>query len=562
MAIREELTLGIQNFQANLDRARADVRKTAGEMSRDMRNVGGGPGGAGGAGGGIGGAMASGISKLVPAIGVGMILSEVKALIDRAGDIDDLAIKLGETAEAVQRVDHAAKIAGSGGVEQVGNAMIRLEKNLGAVGNERATAALERLGLSAGTLMGMPLDEKILALSEAFQTARKEGTGVPDLLDLLGRSGAELIPILSMARGELEGLFANAPALTQHQIVEMTKMGDAVDTTWAKMKNNWSSHIASMGERWAWFKDYVETASIEQADLRMADRNTASTKSIYDRMDAKTAQGEAVAEQQRAAEAAAEEAAAADDLATALERVAKIKESIADKEMAGMSTADQITEIERRRAELFAGSIGNFPFFEQSAEGLRALAESRDNTPNLPNEGMNSAAEAWGWVRQALELSEKQRTLESKINRDEEAYEKSAFSRLDPEAQMESLRDRIAESLGIDAVGSTAEIEAGAEALAKRGKFAEATDVLSDLGSLEAIAGRQGGPRAPTSAGQGSLATLMDEIFGRTPGELQLEEARRAAEATEKTSIILDKILIKMDEPPDASVFSDGSYGY
>jgi hypothetical protein len=478
MAIREELTLGIQNFQANLDRARADVRKTAGEMSRDMRNVGGGPGGAGG-GGGIGGAMASGIKNLVPAIGAGMILSEVKELIDRAGDIDDLAIKLGETAEAVQRVDHAAKIAGSGGVEQVGNAMIRLEKNLGAVGNERATAALERLGLSAGTLMGMPLDEKILALSDAFQTARKEGTGVPDLLDLLGRSGAELIPILSMARGELEGLFANAPALTQHQIVEMTKMGDAVDSTWAKMKNNWSSHISAMGQKWSWFKDLVETGSIEQADLRAVDRDTAVTKSIYDRMDAKEQAARAIEEQRAGSQRSDEDTAAIDAADKAEEEIIKDRERAA-----------------KERA------------------------------------------------------------------RDAEAYEKSAFARLDPEAQMETLRARIAESLGIDAVGSTAEIEAGAASLAKRGKFAEATAVLSDLGSLEAIAGRQGGTRAPTSAGQGSLATLMDEIFGRTPGELQLEEARRAAEAGEKTSVILDKILIKMDEPPDASKFSDGSYGY
>ena len=479
MAIREELTLGIQNFQANLDRARADVRKTAGEMSRDMRNVGGGPGGAAGGGGGIGGAMASGISKLVPAIGVGMVLSEVKALIDRAGDIDDLAIKLGETAEAVQRVDHAAKIAGSGGVEQVGNAMIRLEKNLGAVGNERATAALERLGLSAGTLMGMPLDEKILALSEAFQTARKEGTGVPDLLDLLGKSGAELIPILSMAREELEGLFANAPALTQAQIVEMTKMGDAVDSTWAKMKNNWSSHIAAMGQKWSWFKDLVETGSIEQADLRMVDRDIASTKSIYDRMDAKQAASEAIEEQRTASSRVEEDA-------TALSAADKAEEEI-------------LRERERREKE--------------------------------------TAREA-------------------------EAYEKAAFSRLDPEAQMEALRDRMAKSLGVDAVGSTAEIEAGAAALAQRGKFAEATSVLSDLAAFEAIAGRQGGERAVTSAGQGSLATLMDEIFGRTPGELQLAEARRSAEATEKTAVIVDKILIKMDEPPPTDTFSDGSYGY
>ena len=146
--------------------------------------------------------------------------------------------------------------------------------------------------------------------------------------------------------------------------------------------------------------------------------------------------------------------------------------------------------------------------------------------------------------------------------RDAEAYEKSAFSRLDPEAQMEALRDRMAESLGLDAVGSTAEIEAGAAALAKRGKFAEATSVLSDLAAFEAIAGRQGGPRAPTSASQGSFATLMDEIFGRNPGELQLAEARRSAEATEKTAVIVDKILIKMDEPPPTDTFSDGSYGY
>jgi hypothetical protein len=54
----------------------------------------------------------------------------------------------------------------------------------------------------------------------------------------------------------------------------------------------------------------------------------------------------------------------------------------------------------------------------------------------------------------------------------------------------------------------------------------------------------------------------MDEIFGRTPAELQLEEARRAAEAGEKTAASLDQILKKMDEPADASVFSDGSFGY
>ena len=153
-------------------------------------------------------------------------------------------------------------------------------------------------------------------------------------------------------------------------------------------------------------------------------------------------------------------------------------------------------------------------------------------------------------------IRERKRRAEQR-EREAEAYEKASFSRMDPESQMETLLDRIAKSLGVDSVGSTAEIEAGAEALAGAGRYASANSVLSDLSELEAIAGRQGGERAVTSAGQGSLATLMDEIFGRNPAADQLEESRRAAEAGEKTVTTLDQILKKMDDPPPRDIFTD-----
>ncbi|MFK5283524.1 hypothetical protein ACI3PL_28515, partial [Lacticaseibacillus paracasei] len=81
--------------------------------------------------------------------------------------ISDLTLKLNESADALQKVDYAAKLAGAGGVDQVGDSMIKLERALGDVENVKAAEALEHLGLTAEALASMSLDQKILALSDA-----------------------------------------------------------------------------------------------------------------------------------------------------------------------------------------------------------------------------------------------------------------------------------------------------------------------------------------------------------------------------------------------------------
>lgn len=506
MAIREELTLGIQNFQANLDRARADVRKTAGEMSRDMRNATGGPGGGmmGGMGAGIAGLGRGALGALGMTAGVAGLGAAVKGALTQMDDLADLSLMLNESAEGLQRVDFAAQQAASVGVDQVAKSMMRLERSLGDVENVRAAEALERLGLTGAKLAAMPLEEKILALSAAFQKARLEGTGMADIQDLLGRTAADLVPLFEQSGDALREMFDRAPVVAEAMVQEMARVNDEFDALIMKAKTLFVDSVGTIT---------LIPKIVENSDLDGMDWLGALTGvGLYDfveKLDAgKEVTDAALGKETEKAESAREEARK-----TQAENMEKTAQ--AAKEQA-------VIDDQRKQMENFEKAEGEA---NKDAERRRlAAAQQRD--------------------------------------RDAEAFEKSAFSRLDPAAQMETLLDRIAESLGVDTVGSTAEIEAGAAALAKRGKFAEATSVLSDLGSLEAIAGREGGTRAPTSAGQGSLATLMDEIFGRTPGELQLEEARRAAEATEKTSVILDKILVKMDEPPDASKFSDGSYGY
>lgn len=153
-----------------------------------------------------------------------------------ADDIADLQLKLNESAETLQKVDFVAKQTGAGGIEQVADAMIRLEKSLGDVENQKATDALKSLGLTADELAAMSLDQKILALSDAFQRARASGTGVNDIMALLGRSAAELIPLLATTRENLEAMLNRAPIISEEDIANAAMLNDQFDEIGDKIK--------------------------------------------------------------------------------------------------------------------------------------------------------------------------------------------------------------------------------------------------------------------------------------------------------------------------------------
>jgi hypothetical protein len=115
--------------------------------------------------------------------------------------------------------------------------MIRLEKALGDVENAKVAEVLERLGLSASDLTAMPLDQKILAFSEAFQKARETGSGVADIQALLGRSAGDLIPLFEQSGDALRGMFEDAPVLAEATVQEMAKINDEIDAMIEKAKS-------------------------------------------------------------------------------------------------------------------------------------------------------------------------------------------------------------------------------------------------------------------------------------------------------------------------------------
>ena len=181
-----------------LGRSLGGLTSTAGKVSGGLRGM-------AGAAGGLGGALGA----LVPlATGAGLI-TLAKNSMDNAAKMFDLSQKTGVSVEALSRFSKAAKVSGTD-VEGVTKALVKLSKGLieAKNGQGQAGEALKSMGISAtdasGKLKGT--DQIMLEISNKFKAMPNGAEKTALALQLFGRSGADLIPMLNMG-GEAIGKF-------------------------------------------------------------------------------------------------------------------------------------------------------------------------------------------------------------------------------------------------------------------------------------------------------------------------------------------------------------------
>lgn len=576
MAIQAELRLGIRDFKANLDRATAEVRKASGQMKSDTA--------------GIGTALVGQFKGMLPAMGIGLLAKEFKEALSYADDLADLKIALGETAETLQRVDFAAQQAAGVGVEDLAKSVIRLEKGLGDVENKKAAEALESLGLSAGELAAMPLDEKLIALSEAFQKARATGTGIADIMDLLGKSSADLLPLLGQTEEALRDLFENAPVTSEEMIDSMAELNDRFDGLIAKAKN---LKITAVGGMVGWAEligDIASEGSLEDGFAKFEQRDADRARKTREVLEGKREQAEAIRAAEQAAKAEAEAKRKVEEETRSKESagkdVGRIKEQLERERIDILPDDQKIAVLEGKLKEKLGSTVGMFGLnYDTSVEGLEKLAKAREADGRLPAEGVNSAKEAYEWLVAAKEIEQEIADIKARVAEEEEAEREKAqkaaekrkeeladarkkaaeggFALMTPEQQAAKLRKDLEGALGVE-VKSSADIDARLEKL--RGRVAQARaegntedeqaalNQLNDAQAaakefMDAAAGLA--PDAP-GGGVGSLAGLVNQMMGRDPQAMQLEEAQRGNKIAEEQKKALDKILNKMDkQPPD-----------
>lgn len=125
----------------------------------------------------------------------------VKRAADHADALSKTSQKIGLTVEALSRLEFAAKLSDVS-LEQLSTGLGKLSQNLFEVASgrgEQARTSFEALGISVKDAAGNIKATDVVLLEIADRFSRMEDSGVKTALsmNLLGRSGRELIPLLN-----------------------------------------------------------------------------------------------------------------------------------------------------------------------------------------------------------------------------------------------------------------------------------------------------------------------------------------------------------------------------
>ena len=389
------VTLGLdaKQVKTGLDGARRDVEKFGQSTKKTLAAATGGR--FAGAGKSIAGALAG--------LAVG---SKIKSTIDEYARLADLSNRLGVSAESMQRVGIAAEQSGTD-AETAARALTLLMKAIDSPDNKKAADALEGLGLSIGELKAANAFDQIRMLSTAFQKAQSTGTGFADIMGLLGKSGAELIPVLRMTSSEMDAI-ANTDVISNDQIARLAKVDDLMVGLNRTITIGIGESIAWAAGKWDSAVDSI-TTKVLQAQVIIDSLLSGNGPTAALAEGAKFAQDMAAAKIKEAQESAKAEQEALDAKKESLAITKEItkEEKKAEKPTGADTNGDGFTSKREQRVYDLAQERGqrkadSIKGFSRKARGLSAFGGLRElDEMNAMQEmhGFGSVGLRWKGVR-------------------------------------------------------------------------------------------------------------------------------------------------------------------
>lgn len=186
------------------------------------------------AGVGMAGQLAGGflaVGAAVAGIGVAGLTALVHSSMDSMDAMNDQAVALGVSTKALSQLSYAAKLAGSDH-ETLAGGLTKMSNNLSdaATKGGPAAAALRTIGLNAKALVNLSPDEAFLKIATGMAGIQNPAQKTALAMDLFGKSGAAMVPMLNEGEAGLRSLMAEADALgASFDAVEANKIAAAND---------------------------------------------------------------------------------------------------------------------------------------------------------------------------------------------------------------------------------------------------------------------------------------------------------------------------------------------
>ena len=191
--------------------------------------------------GGLGGAF----STLAPLLSGAGLIAMGQGAVNAADDMNDLAQKTGASVESLSKFQQAANASGTN-IDGVGKALIKLNRGLNQMATEGkgpAADGLKALGISATDASGKMLsaDEIMLRVADKFKTMPAGAVKTAAAMDLFGKAGADMIPMLNGGRASIE-------ALTATMTTKFAQGADAANDKMAELQSKLAGVGAKLGE--------------------------------------------------------------------------------------------------------------------------------------------------------------------------------------------------------------------------------------------------------------------------------------------------------------------------
>ena len=178
------------------------------------------------------GLSAIGTAVLAPLAAAG------KAFADQGGMLDDLSQRTGASAEALSGLQYAAELTGTG-IEDLAGGFRKLAQTVDSAltGNQAAVDLFSSLGLTLDDLKGKKPEEIFSLLADRIAAIDDPIRRSALAMDLFGKSGDRLLPMLVNGSAGLESLKREARDLglvmSGEDIAAAAEFGDSLDRAWA-----------------------------------------------------------------------------------------------------------------------------------------------------------------------------------------------------------------------------------------------------------------------------------------------------------------------------------------
>lgn len=192
---------------------------------------------------GIGAAMAgAGATILAP------LTAAVFQFAGAGAAIDDMSQRTGASAEALSQLAYAAGQSGTD-IGTVEKSIRKLGKTVteAADGSQGAADALAAIGLSAADLATMTPEQQLQTVADALAKIPDPGEKAARAMDVLGKSGADMLPLMNGGAEGIRDLMNEADALGLTLSGDQAAAAAAFDDTWDKLKNTFGAVSMQIG---------------------------------------------------------------------------------------------------------------------------------------------------------------------------------------------------------------------------------------------------------------------------------------------------------------------------